>query len=518
MDEFLSKHQNEINGTLSMYDRIIFKGHLTQLFMGDAFKRFLDKQAVLLKDFKTYATNTTEELKAEVKDMASRAGRPYTYLDRAVTKATDGQSKEELAQAIAAKDGISEGLICIFSTLEMCRTFSVRGNHQTHKLEVVREKRKCLHFYFYYLDTEFGFMHVRLQSWFPFAIQVYINGREWLGRQLQKQGIRAQRYDNCFLAIDDLPTAQQLCQRFAHREWHRVLDAFARRVNPKLAMVETAGFGTYYWVTDQCEVAIDVMFKSREALERILPHLMRAATLNFSCENVMRFLGRKLHGNFTGEVITHVKKRPEGWCVRHSMAGNSIKMYDKYSVLRIETTLNNSREFKVLKRTGNQWRWTPMGKGVANIWRYYEVAIQADQRYLNALANVDLKGEAIQELDDLCRSHTKNGKRYAKFNPVANADTRIFAAAIAGHHLINGFRNGDLCARLYHSPPPSLREAKQRCTCVSRVIAKLRGHNLIAKVKNSRLYRVTNRGYRLMSAALSFRQTLFPQALQLQTP
>ena len=69
MDEFLSKHQNEINGTLSMYDRVIFKGHLTQLFMGDSFKRFLDKQGVLLKDFKTYATNT--RLKAQAFAVAS---------------------------------------------------------------------------------------------------------------------------------------------------------------------------------------------------------------------------------------------------------------------------------------------------------------------------------------------------------------------------------------------------------------------------------------------------------------
>ena len=516
MEKFISKHQNEIDGTLSMYDRIIFRGHLTGLYRPDGFKRFLDKQGVLLKDFKAYVTNTTEELKAEFKNMASQAGRPYIYFDRAVTKATAGQSKEEFAKAIAASDGVTEGLICIFSTLEICRTFTVRGNRQTHKLEIVRKRSKCLHFYCYYLDREFGLMHVRLQSWFPFTIQVYINGREWLGRQLQEQGIQAERYDNCFLSIDDLPTAQQLCQRFAHREWHRVLDAFARRVNTKLAMVETAGCGTYYWVTDQCEVAIDVMFKSRQHLERILPDLVCAATLDFSCENVMRFLGRKLHGNFTGEVTTRARKRPEGWCVRHSMAGNSIKMYDKYSVLRIETTLNNSHEFKILKRIGNEWRWVPMGKGVANIWRYYEVATQADWRYLNALANVDLKGEAIQELDDLCRSHTKKGKRYAKFNPVTKNDCELFAAVMAGEHIINGFRNHDLIARLYDSPPASPTEAKQRCARISRIIAKLRGHNLIAKVKNSRLYRITARGYRLMSAALSFRLTLYPKALQTQ--
>ena len=83
---------------------------------------------------------------------------------------------------------------------------------------------------------------------------------------------------------------------------------------------------------------------------------------------------------------------------------------------------------------------------------------------------------------------------------------------MAGEHTINGFRNHDLCARLYDSVASSLQEAKRRCARVSRLIAKLRGHGLVAKVKDARLYRVTARGYRLMSAALAFRLEGFPQA------
>lgn len=513
MEQFLSIHQEAVSGTLTMYDRIIFKGHLTRLFMGESFPRFLRKQGVLLKDFGAYASKTTEELKTAVKGLAEQAGRPYIYLDSPVTKAK-GQSKEELARSIAARDGVTNGLICIFSTLEACSSLSVRNNPGTHRLEIVKQRRKCLHFYFYYFDTEFGFMHIRLQSWFPFTVQVYINGREWLGRQLEQHGIEAQRYENCFLHIGDLAVAQQLCDHFAHREWPRLLDAFARRVNSKLALVEEAGCGTYYWVIDQCEIATDIMFKDRASLLRVLPDLLHGAMLAFSCKDVMRFLGRKLHGNFKSEVITGLKKRPEGWRIKHFMAGNSIKMYDKFSVLRIETTLNNSREFKVLKPTEDAWRWMPMGKGVANIWRYYQVAIQANQRYLNGLANVELKGEALPELDDLCRSRSKGGKRYARFNPVAKDDCKLFAAVMAGQHLINGFRNHDLCAHAYDSPATSPQEFKRRCARLSRLIAKLRGHGLIAKVKGSRLYRVTARGFRLMSAALAFRRDLFPQALQ----
>jgi hypothetical protein len=510
MVTFAGIQPEQTTGQLSMFDRIIFKGHLTSLYPQGNFSWFLRQQGVLLKEFGPYAKASTEQVKAHAQAMAQEAGRPYQYLAGAKTQAS-GQSKEAIAREIAERDGVTEGLICVLATLELSSSFDIRGNHQTKQKEVIRRQRKCLHIYFYYLDREFGLMHIRLQSWFPFEIQVYINGREWLARQLDLQGIAYERYDNCLLRIDDLATAQQLCDRFGHREWARVLNAFARRVNPMLPTIEQSGFSGYYWVINQCEIATDLMFKDRTSLTSILPDLFQEAILAFSAEDVMRFLGRKLHGNFQGDVTTDLKKRPEGRRVKHRSKGNSIKMYDKASVLRIETTINNSREFKVLKTEDDgQRRWKPMGKGVSNFWRFYQVGQQANQRYLTALAHIQLKGEGVQALDDLCRSRTKHGKRFAKFNPVSRDDCALFAAAMAGDHVINGFRNRDLRAHLYATSAKTSHEARRRCARVSRLIAKLRGHGLIAKVQGSRLYRVTKRGYQIMAAALSFRLVDFP--------
>lgn len=517
MDTFLSIHQESVIGTLSTFDRMIFKGHLTNFYPDGAFACFLSRQGVLLKEFKPYVSKVSGDLKAHAQQLAEEAGRQYIYLQSATTKAS-GQSKEGLARQIAEAEQISEGLICVLSVLEPCSTFTVRGNRKQQKLEVVRRRSKCLHFYFYFIDPEFGFMHVRLQSWFPFGIQVYINGREWLARQLDQRKIDYERYQNSFTSITNLSVAQELCDKFAHRSWPRLLNAFARQVNPFITIIRRAGFGGYYWVVDQCEYATDVMFADRTSLLAIFPDLIEHALLHTSSENVMRFLGRKLHGNFKGEVMSDLKKRPEGWRIKHRMKRNSIKMYDKWSVLRIETTINNPREFKVLRviktPQGRKRRWKPMNKGVANIWRYSQVSRQANQRYLTALAQASLKGKAVQELDDLCRCRTKDGKRFAKFNPVSQHDAALFASVLAGEHAIHGFRNRDLRSRLYDHPASSPEEAKRRCARVSRLIAKLRGHGLVAKVKDAHLYRVTERGYRIMSAAISFRQSDFPLAFQ----
>jgi hypothetical protein len=514
MNTFLSIHQDALLGLLTTFDRMIFKGHLTMLYPNGAFARFLNRQGALLKDFKPYVEGISQQIKQHMEELAHKAGRPYRYLETSMT-ARKGQSKEELAKQIVEKEQVSEGLICVFSTLETCSTFSVRGNRETKRLEVVRRRSKCLHFYAYYLDAELGFVHVRLQSWFPFSIQVYVNGRECLARYLERQQIGYERYDNSFLQINSLETAQIFCEKFRHFDWPPILNALAKRVNPMLETITQAGFGGYYWVADQCEIATDMMFKDRASLQAILPDLFEHAILRSTCQDTLRFLGRKLHGNFKGDTTIDLKKRPEGWRVKYFSKRNSIKMYDKLSVLRIETTINNPSEFKIYQKAKDgSLRWMPMGKGVSNLYRYAEVGQQANQRLLEHFAQANLKSKAIPHLDSLCRSHSRNGNRLARFSPLSEADRKLFAALLSGEFALNGFRNSDLAAKLFPKPALSDQERKQRCTKISRLIAKLRGHGLISKVKNARLYRLTELGSRILFAILSFFQADFALAFQ----
>lgn len=516
METFLSIHQAVVTGTLSTFDRLIFKGHLLKFFPNGAFAQFLSRQNVLLKDFGAYVKTITDALKAHIEELAASANRPLIYLEKPST-ARKGNSKEDQARAIAARDGITTGLICIFSVVEPCRAFGIHRNRTTHKLEVRREFRKCLHYYLYYLDREFGFMHVRLQSWFPFEIQIYLNGREWLAHQLDQRGIAYQRYDNKLTQIADLKTAQALCEKFAHRKWPRLFDAWAKQINPHLPMLRQVGCPGYYWVVDQAEYATDVFFRDRASLEALVPALVSLSATAFSAEDIFRYLGRKLHGNFQGEVFTDLKRRPEGWRVKHGLKRNSLKWYDPANLLRIETTINNPREFRVLRVLdtphGKQRRWLPMGKGVANFWRYAQVGFQSNARYLEALANAQPVGKAIADLDRLCHPRTHQGKRYARFHPIAAEDSQLFAAALRGEHALNGFRNKDLQAHVYATAARNRLERRQRSARCSRLLAKLRGHGLIAKVKDQRLYRVTEPGQRLMAAALLCRNKEFPAAV-----
>lgn len=510
MSYFAEVYPSQTLGELTMFDRMIFKGYLNGLYPAQKqFEWYLYQQGVLLKEYKQYAEQTTEALKEHLRQLGAEAGCGVQYLNNG--RGPGGESKEELARQKLAGSGGGEGLVGLFSCLELKNCFTVRGNRATHQLEVKVERRKHLHYYLYYNDVEFGLMYVRLQSWWPFEIQIYINGHEWLARQMDQAGIGYVRYDNCFWQIDELQQAQALCDKFAHRQWERVWNNFARRLNPFLAQIEASVKKGYYWTIEQCEIATDVMFADQETLDELLPDLFQEALLTFSAQDVMRFLGRKLHPNFQGEVLTQLNRRRPGWRVKHWVKQNSLKMYNKGQLLRVETVINNSGEFQVPTAKDNSRRWKPMPKGVAYSWHFYQTGREANQRYLDALGHLPCQGKAAsQALDSLCQSQQQQGRRIAKFQPVSDPDCQLFAAVLSGEHCLTGFRNRHLQQRLYDTPPADDQEAKRRCARVSRLIAKLRGHQLVERVEHSHLYRVTAYGYQVLAAALRYRFVDFP--------
>src|SRR3954462_2697444 len=511
MNGFVDLHGASITGVIETFDRVIFKGHLNGFFPDGAFGRYLWRRGVPLKDAGRFFE--TQRIRDHVASLAAAAGRPVEYLAGASTHRS-GSSKEARAREIAERDGVTEGLVCVLSVVEPCRSFAVAPNRQTRRLEVVRRPRKCLHYYLYRIDPEVGWMHVRLQTWAPYEIQVYVNGREWLARQLDAAGIGYRRSDNKITAVDDLAAVAALGERFAHTDWPPFLERQAALVNPLLPAITHAGFPGYWWVIDQCEYASDVLFTDRAALETIRGDLVTAAVTALGATGVMPFLGRKPHPAFAGEVTIDSMKRAQGCRVRFRLKANAVKFYDHANVFRVD--INNPREFKVLRLpedgTDQEPRWCPMTKGVATFWRYAEVA--ANGRLLNTLARVPLTGEATVELDALCRPGTATGTRVAAFNPIHPDTANLFAAVLSGDFTITGLRNRDLQGKLYPAAAKDAAETKRRTHRTSRLIAKLRGHGLITRVKNSRLYRLTARGLKAMWPAVRFRRVDFPSAFR----
>lgn len=82
--------------------------------------------------------------------------------------------------------------------------------------------------------------------------------------------------------------------------------------------------------------------------------------------------------------------------------GISYEMYDKYSCLRVETTVNDPREFKVYKDVQHKdgtisRRRVPMGKSISNLYRYAEISKASNRRFLDAMQDI-VPSKSMEEL------------------------------------------------------------------------------------------------------------------------
>jgi hypothetical protein len=499
---FIQRFEDKITGVLSGFDRLVLRGSLRSIVSVDGLKQLLWRKQILLKDFGEWAACMTEAVKHASQELAREQNRPFVY-----------------ARKIAAKDGIQSGLVAILSCVEPCMSFEIYRNRDEKKLQLVARLRKGLALYHYWIDEQFGWMNARIQSWLPFPIQVCLNGREWLGRMMDQNGIGYRRHDNCYPWIEDVAQAQQLMSRQLKISWPKALDRIVPQLNPMHGFIFRGFPVRYYWTVYQSEWATDIMFEKPADLAAIYPALVLHGMQNFSSGDVMRFLGRKVHGNFAGEITSDIKDRPEGVRIKHRIKQNSIKAYDKGgNVLRVETTLNDPTDFKVLrKRQGDphgKAAWRPMRRGVADIRRRSQVSQAANDRYLDALAAVDTSTPLGDLIRGISSPTTYAGKPVRGLRPWAESDLSLLAAINRGEFCVNGFRNRDLRALLYPDVADPA-EQRRRSARISRLLRLLRAHHLIQKVPHTHRYVLSSRGRDVVSAVLAATHITLEQLNQL---
>lgn len=503
MQRFLQKHADRIAGVLSGFDRLVFRGTLIPLVLPHGMFRLLTKSAVRLLDFKDYVLKTSENVKKAALAEAVDQERPVRYLQSAST------SKEDLARRLLDEHPVDGGLICAFTAVEPCMSFEYHRSQDHAERGLRLRPRKCLHVYKYWLHPTFGFMNARIQTWFPFNVQVCLNGREWLATDFAKKGrTDFLRDDNCFTRLGDPALAQRWMDRQLTTHWQGALDGVARELNPIHAQIFKPWPMSYYWSAYQTEWATDVLFKDPRSLADVYPALVGHATRHFQSPDVLRFLGRKAHHNFTGELVGSFKHRAEGVRVKHWLNGNSVKMYDKAgSVLRVETTIANPIDFKVFRPLqdddGGKRAWRPLRKGVADLHRRAEVSQRSNEHYLDALAAADDTTPLHRLLDAVSRPATYNGRRVRAIRTGDPEDVALLEAVSRGEFATAGFRNRDLRRQLLPDRDGQTKDETRRLSAkISRKLRLLRAHGVIQKIPKTHRYRLTAAG-QLLTAALS---------------
>jgi hypothetical protein len=521
MQEFINRYRDEINGTLCGFDRLVFRGTLRRLhyghwnrdlqcFVAEGMEQYLWQNGILFKDYLDHVKHVSRKVKQASVKPFDKQGLPVEFL------CSPAADKDEIARAIATERKLASGLVCALSCVEPSPSFEHRGIH------LVRRTKPCQVLYRYQIHPQVGWMYARLQTWFPFHIQVGLNGREWLARQMDRAGLKYRQQGNCFVWIEDYEEAQKLMRQQLEINWPKLLNGFARQLNPLHERLFEQYPASYYWTTYQSEWATDIVFRDADFLQRLMPLLVRHGMLSFSSADVMRYFGKRVNqsgdlpAHFNGTLQTDLKRRQEGERVKYRMNGNSAKFYDKAyseagSVLRgAETTLNEVQGLRAFrpKEGGSpeDLQWRSLRKGIADLHRRAEISQKANERLLHALASVD-DSRSVEELTaDIQKPTHWGGRRVRGLRPWAD-DKQLFSAINHGDFLIHGFRNRDLQRLLYATDAESPVDRRRRSSAISRKLRLLRAHGLIQKVSRTHRYHVTEAGRAILVAVLTVART-----------
>lgn len=194
------------------------------------------------------------------------------------------------------------------------------------------------------------------------------------------------------------------------------------------------------------------------------------------------------------------------------MKSNSIKMYDKFSCLRVEMTVNDPHEFKTLKEVNHRdgtksKQWVPMGKSIANLYRYAEISKAANKRFLDSMHDIIPVKSIEKEINGVCGKKVVKGRSYTGYNVWSPETFRLFEAVSDGKYLIRGFTNQEIRRMVCQAAADTAKERGR----VSRALAKLRAHGLIRKVPHTRRYLVSSKGRRVMGALIKAKRKTYPE-------
>jgi uncharacterized membrane protein len=479
MELLIDRYKDKIKGVLTCSDRIVITGTLPVLSNSRSMTSYLYNEGIRIFDYAKFAEPFRNRLRENAEKLAGENNIEIEFVKKADTR------KEAIISQILKNRGTRSGLVHILSAMETCSTYKPWHDKQSEKTFLKGGTSKCLTYYFYFIDELLGLCYVRVPTWLPFRLQIYFNGHNWLASKLKEQGIFYKMIDNAFIEIADWDKANEIVKSFKVQELHERLNQFASLYCPVYKEFKQL----YHFSIMQCEYATDIVFKNKEDLQAIYSKLVQTAIHTVKPDNIVTFLGKKLHPLYQGEIGNQYHVRIEGTRIKHSMGPVSIKQYDKFGyILRIETTTNDVSFFKhyreVIHRDGTHTeKEAAMKKNIYSLTALQPIMQAANRRYLEFISAIEDDKVGKEKIEKITQKVTKNDRNYRGFNFFDKDDEKVLQVIAKGEFNIYGFRAKHLKKYLNKSNSQ-----------ISRILKRLHVHGLIKKIRNTYKYYLTELG------------------------
>lgn len=491
-------HKADILGQIACYDRVVINGVNGPWGYDKGMTSFFYSMKYKIFDFHKIFSPITDQITANAESIAKENGIKIEFIRKA-----SAFRKDDRIDKILAERGRQEGMVHIFSALELCRTYDPWHNKETGSTYFKFAQTKRLVYYFYFIDKLLGLCFFRVPTVAPFQVMFYFNGHSLLETKLAKAGIPYQKVDNAFVSIGDFEEAQKLSCNIKIEDIHSALDAFQKRYCPLPEEWEPK----FNWTIYQAEYSLDIIFKDAAGLKPLYDNIIKTAMHTVTPDNISSFLGKRFSVLFEGEVGSKYNQRILGTRIKHQMGETSVKVYDKFgSVLRIEVTSNDISKMKVfrevLKKDGTRVKqWAGATKSIYSLFILTATFRAIVNRYLDYVSSFDDPSDGLKKLDKATETTEVNGRKYKGFNFFSKEEQKILLTVASGEFSIKGMTN------------KLLRHALSKTSGqVSRLLQRLRYHGLLKKPSRANKYYLTPAGRQIITAAFkAINMTMIPE-------
>jgi hypothetical protein len=397
-----------------------------------------------------------------------------------------GQRKDDVAAEMRKGFEREEGIYFIGKSQERATIYRTEKRRHPSGMTypwLVQSWGMVNHYYVYILDGDFGPLFIKFCSYFPFNAKICLNGHEWLKRQLMRRGIAFEALDNGLLSCADPRAAQKLCDRLdapkidaVFRKW------LARLPHPFTAADRKAGY-RYDVSILQAEFSLTMVLDRPLTGRAFFEEVIRENLDLGRPDNVQLIFARRINAQTPGRFRTRVITEGVIPSIHIDYRSARIKEYFKLGrALRVETTINNSRDFKI-------------GKRLHNLPRLREFGFSANRRLLDVQRVSHDCAVGEDAWNRVVRPIVLNQQRASALRFDDPRVQALFAVIVMFLFQTDGFTSSQLrapLAQLLGIDPATI--TRGRMTYDMR---RLRLHGIIERIEGSHRYRVTSEGLRV---------------------
>ena len=333
------------------FDRVVIHGYLSGLSRpGQVVHFFHDVVGEPVID-KAVLSRRTNAYQGWVEAHARNQGIPMEWAEPKVRK-EDYVRPAQLRMKRAKRHGV----YFILKSMEQGQTFrSTVPRFPTEDPNyriLARQRSRFTHYYFYIEDEVLGPMSMRVASFFPFQATYYLNGHNFIERELNREQVTFRKNDNAFLAVSDVAALQKAADRFTSSVIQKRLDYWTLRLGPNFSKRERAAMNlSRFYALNQVEYCRNFIFRRSFPIHKIFERSCEMGLWRMTANKISEIFGSRITKKLKGKLNTTLEQIEHGHHIFRAYWKNAfIKQYEKFSTfLRNEVCSNNLADFGLKK-------------------------------------------------------------------------------------------------------------------------------------------------------------------------